>query len=860
MSVQAVIDWVNANEKNLWWRHAIRLTLKTGILSENDMNVLYSLAKMEVGLTDRNEDFLNYTASVEMTGFEVEKESVRIKNIGNIQNVSTLVNDQTLNFSDTGLTAVYGDNGSGKSSYAKILKNICLTRGNTPDLISNIYNQKTGIPSASLTIQTNSTTETLIDWSYNEKPNENLKSIRVFDSHSADHYISREDTIEYKPAGLKLLNELVRACESIREKSQHEQTLINTPKILPVCKDATQAKEFLLQLNPTTTKNELEAICLSKEDLDSIEVLQKELIILQTNTPEKLKEKFKLQYKSLQPLRTYFENLRQKLSDQALINLATLYENFQAKLQTAELARKQALEGHVIDGICSQPWQLMWQHVEEFIKYNGQGNSFPPAQGEHCPTCLQVITEDTAQKLTTFNEYLQDKTQIEATNAKNLFEQNLKPFQALSFDLAPYQAVLDSIKSYNPDIEKKLIIINSIFEKIAKNTQLKPYIFTSIPIDFSASDWLIKQISSLKNKEIEIKDNASLKLKVERSESTILELKEREKLSSNKQNILEEIERIKKILNFQKINDSCSYGSVTTLVTSISKKGSIGQLKTAFKQELKELNFIDFSVETDTRGSKGEQLLKIQLSGKKNKIADIASEGEQKCIALAGFLAELTIDERKSTIVFDDPITSLDHKWKRKFADRIAKESSIRQVIVLTHDLSFLKMLEESISQTTSTINIVAIRKHGSLSGYPVESAPWEALSTNNRIKKLNIDLQTLNSLSKEPDPEPYLNSARNFYGKKRETWERLVEEWLLKGVVERFSRDVKTQNIRYLANQITDNDVETINAAMTKCSTYIQGHDRASELGRDFPDYAEIESDLVQLKAYFMNLKDRRK
>ncbi|MEZ8794574.1 AAA family ATPase [Vibrio splendidus] len=859
MAIKKVVDWVNDPKRTLWWRHAIRLALENGVLSKENMETLYSLARMEVGAIDKSEEFVKFTNPVQTTGFEVEEAPVCLISIGDTQNVSTLVNDQTLTFSATGLTAVYGDNGSGKSSYAKILKNACLTRGDTPPIISDIYNPKPNAATASLTVQVGADDKTLIHWVNNSEPNEDLKSIRVFDSSSANHYISKEDIIEYKPAGLKLLTELTKACEFVKTKVSNDRKLINKPYILPICKDGTKAKEFLNQLSRTTTKKALDSICTSEEEVDSIENLQKELLILQTTSPEKLRERFKSQYKILEPLSKHFENLKEKVSDEAIKDIGRLHDNFQTKLQAAELARKQTLEGHPVDGICSPPWQAMWTHVEEFIKSNGQGNSFPPVEGEYCPTCLQSISEEAAKKLIVFNEYLKDKTQIEANEAKKLFEQRQKAIQALTFNIKPYKAVLDAIKAHNPSIEEKLKLLNSSLENRANKILLETPVFINDPIDYSPSDWIVKQIASLKTKEVEVKDDASLKLNITKDQTTILELQERSKISQCKQNILEEIERIKKNYSLDLVANTCSYGSVTALVTSISRDGSIGQLSQVFNRELVELGFKGFGVETGTRGSRGQQLLKLQLEGKRNKISEIASEGEQKCISLAGFLAELTADEKKSAVIFDDPINSLDHKWRRKFADRIAKESLVRQVIVLTHDLPFLKMLEESVGKSESTLEIVAIRKHGRLSGYPLNSAPWDALSTTKRVSKLKIALQELAALSKDPDPERYLDQAKLLYGKKRDTWERLVEEWLLKGVVERFGRDVKTQNIRYLANEITDNDVKVINEAMSKCSTFFQGHDRARELGIDFPMYAEVEADVLALDDFFKQLKKRR-
>lgn len=251
-------------------------------------------------------------------------------------------------------------------------------------------------------------------------------------------------------------------------------------------------------------------------------------------------------------------------------------------------------------------------------------------------------------------------------------------------------------------------------------------------------------------------------------------------------------------------------------------------------------------------------MLKLRLTGKKNDITDVASEGEQKCIALASFLAELTIDDRKSTIIFDDPINSLDHKWRRKFANRIAEESLSRQVIVFTHDMPFLKMLEESADEAKSELKVISIRKCGDTTGFPFPEPPWDAKNTVSRIGSLKNSLPELKKMETSGDFNYELH-AKHTYNLMRETWERLVEEWLLRKVVERFSRGVKTQSLKEIVDDVTSEDNDIINAAMSKCSTYMYGHDNATGLAVDCPRYSEIEQDFTDLEAYFKALKKRR-
>lgn len=181
-----------------------------------------------------------------------------------------------------------------------------------------------------------------------------------------------------------------------------------------------------------------------------------------------------------------------------------------------------------------------------------------------------------------------------------------------------------------------------------------------------------------------------------------------------------------------------------------------------------------------------------------------------------------------------------------------------RQVIVLTHDLPFLMMLSE---ESQHAINIQSITRRGKLSGFPQDRPPWDTLKTDTRIKvltQLEVKLRKY-TISEDFIEDTYKRDAKDIYGKMRETWERLVEEWLIRNVVQRFSRSVQTQNIRYLVDCIPE-DIATISAGMSKCSTFFEGHDTATGLGvTDMPDIDELKADVLALVAYFTILKGRR-
>jgi len=858
MSLKEVIDWVNTDGKPLWWRHAARITIDHGGISEQNKDIIYQLAKTEFKVSPPDPLFSAKTLPVSDSGFTVENTPVSLVSISNVSNVASLVSNQNIVFDPTtNLTVVYGNNGSGKSSYAKILKNACLTRGNAPDVISNVYKPGVGLPSSEISLQVGNNPAIMELWTKGNKPSSELKSIRVFDANSANHYLSKEDNIEYKPAALKVLEELILACDYVATQSTKDIQSLGNRAAFPILPFDSDVGKFLQSISKNTTAEQLEKKCATQAETTSLAQLRKDLVELQVNTPQDLKKKYREQYQRLDPLIKYFDELHALLSDVEILGVSTLYDSMKTTEVAAEISRKMVLDGLPVDGIASPAWITMWSHVESFIKEHGQGNSFPPAEGDYCPTCVQPITKSAAKQLNKFNNYLKDKTQSEANAAKRLFDASIKKLKPLNIDLSVHDGVIKWIEEHKPEVAQNLKILNSDLLSRKNGVINRVPTFKFSELNLAGLEWLKKQSQSFKQKEIAVKDDASKLVAVTKLEQSILDIEHRTKVTENKAVIQNEIIRLKKIHLLNNLNSSSKIVSITKKVKDVAEKGSVGKLKDTFIQELKKLNFSNLDVETYTRGKGGQSTLQLKLSNNKTKIAEIASEGEQKCIALAGFLAELIVDNRKSAVVFDDPVNSLDHLWRDKFANRIVEESKVRQVVVLTHDLPFLKLLEDTTTKHQTTIDICAIRRHGNESGFPMGAPPWEALKTAKRIGKLKNQLPELKKLFNNPDPDSFTMSAQGFYRQMRITWERLVEEWLFKGVVERFNLDIKTQNLRYI-DTVDANDNKTISDSMAKCSQF--QHDNALALGVNFPDYNEIEKDFNDLEIYFNTLKQRRK
>lgn len=333
--VEQITEWANQSDKPGWWRFTIRKSLESGQLTPSDHEKIFQIAQMEFDLIKKSPDFEASVANIEPTGFSAEEDAYNLASISQVTNVSALSSEQNIPFTPTGITVIYGDNGVGKSSYAKILKNACLTRGDAPEVIPNVFRGSNSTPSAVIEVESNGEKQALT-WQKNGEPHEALKSIRVFDSHSSAHYLSKSDSIDYRPAALTLLDELLNTASFISQKCSLEASELRKTLTLPPMHSDTKAGKLASSISSQTTDTEIQEHCATDEETEILENLRKEHLELSSNTPEKLRQRYQTQKGSLEPIRDFLQNLNNQLGDHALEKYRVQYQEYIETRETAD--------------------------------------------------------------------------------------------------------------------------------------------------------------------------------------------------------------------------------------------------------------------------------------------------------------------------------------------------------------------------------------------------------------------------------------------------------------------------------------------------------------------------------------------
>ena len=239
------------------------------------------------------------------------------------------------------------------------------------------------------------------------------------------------------------------------------------------------------------------------------------------------------------------------------------------------------------------------------------------------------------------------------------------------------------------------------------------------------------------------------------------------------------------------------------------------------------------------------------------QLATFCSEGESRTLSLAAFLTELTTASSPSAIIFDDPVSSLDHIWRERISRRLVSEAGKRQVVVFTHDLLFLRLLLAEADRQGIACQNQYVRRDGH-AGICSPDLPWIAAPVKDRIGKLRVRWQAAEKLHRTSGAEAYESATREMYGLIREAWEKAVSEVLLNDVVERYRPSIETQKLRHL-HDITAADTEFVENAMTECSRWIRGHDHPAADGTPVPGPGELKQRIDDLEGWVKSVRQRR-
>ena len=210
------------------------------------------------------------------------------------------------------------------------------------------------------------------------------------------------------------------------------------------------------------------------------------------------------------------------------------------------------------------------------------------------------------------------------------------------------------------------------------------------------------------------------------------------------------------------------------------------------------------------------------------RLKEILSEGEQRAIAIGSFLAELHLAGHKGGIIFDDPVSSLDHYWRKNVAARLVGEAKTRQVVVLTHDTVFLGELLDHIEQGKVDNLMHHLEWANGRPGHVSNGLPWDHQPYKDRLDRLEKDQKVLEKIWPAYPNEEETASMRHQYDHLRATIERVIEEVVFCGTVKRYRDWVKVGKLGDVVG-FTQGEYDEIARLHKVCCDILDAHDPPS-------------------------------
>jgi hypothetical protein len=232
--------------------------------------------------------------------------------------------------------------------------------------------------------------------------------------------------------------------------------------------------------------------------------------------------------------------------------------------------------------------------------------------------------------------------------------------------------------------------------------------------------------------------------------------------------------------------------------------------------------------------------------------SEILSEGEQRALALAGFLTEVALTDGSGPIIVDDPVSSLDRDRSVRVAERLAEEACQRQVVVFTHDIIFFNELcGAAEKQGLEPVTIALFGDKDAAGKIDAAGMVWKGLNVAKRIGRIKNDFAPLAKLH-ATSPADYEYQVKNLYGRLRDTHERVVEEVIFRDIVRRGTEVIQTQLLRYVT--LSDALAVRFHEGMTRANTHSHDNPAADTVAVPTPD--AFNADIAALEQLIEDLK----
>ncbi|MDX8354841.1 AAA family ATPase [Cognatiyoonia sp. IB215182] len=788
-----------------------------------------------------------------------EGQAVKICSVRSVHGVNALAGGQEMAFSDQGITIVYGDNGSGKSGYCRVLKHACRTRDSKFEIHPNIDETDETPQSADIHYRVGATSATFT-WYPDAEQVPPLAQVSIFDARSANTHVQAENNVAYTPFPMRVLERLGDLCDVLKDRLETRIGQIQEKTPLAIANhqlsDGTAAGKFLNGLTARSDLSTLQLLCELKDDeRRKLETLRTDL----SQDPQKLISALKAQKQRVDAIIDQVRTLTTSLSADSIAQLSELMSAHREAAAAAELASKNLFDASPLPEIGSDTWRALWEAARAFSdNVVAPEKRFPEAKADDdlCVLCQQPLGEDAVKRFETFETFIKSTTKANEQRAVVALEERKRELTAT---LVSEEAVATARAFLNDELSLPELSVKLTDWLSAANTKLMGFLENGPPASVdsehpkAALDALSQEFANrIAQAEAVLDPDDRTKLLADQKE-----LEDRVMLGNIAADVEAEIDRLKQIDALKAKAKTTARTSVTNKNKELSELLVTGALRSRFAREITKLDLNTIPMELNkTRDRKAQSFFRVEFVGYPGQpLGEILSEGEHRCVALAAFLAELVTSRDYSGIVFDDPMSSLDHIYRERVAKRLAEEAQHRQVVIFTHDLGFLFEVIREAEAIDISLHFQHVKRRGKTPGYITADLPLKAKTAPALVAALRTELKELKGQLDTVSETRRVILVKGIIEQLREAWDQVIAD-LIAPVLGRFDNQIKGNSLFKLLI-LTEADVDIITKARGRLSDDL--HNAAGALNPAEVTHDELSAEVTAIHDFIEDLKKRR-